>query len=174
MSTSRVTVDLLSDDEVPTSFEVLSKSFGQNAPFINAYFPNHGTIAGQEQGSKRFAVWKQTAESSMFIKATTEVGQEKKNQIIGVAVWSYMKEAPAAEIDEEENVEDVWPDTQEREFMRRLWRDYVKPRTQSIQDSGGKGVYGELNNGKFEYRLNPRNSSRIAGCPSRLPRLRSG
>lgn len=62
---------------------------------------------------------------------------------MGLAIWTVMKEAPPAELSMVENVEEVWPDQSDREFMTRLWRDYVVPRTRAINDSGGKGVYGK-------------------------------
>ena len=139
MSTNKVDVALLAEDDIPTCFQVLSKSFGHDAPFVDIYFPNHNTTSGQVQGSQRLAAWKQTSEDSKFLKAVTQAGQ-----IIGFAIWTHMKEPPPAELDQAENVEGVWPDKDDREFMTRLWRDYVKPRTQAVKKSKGKGVYGKL------------------------------
>ncbi|KAF2176940.1 hypothetical protein K469DRAFT_721203 [Zopfia rhizophila CBS 207.26] len=137
----KVGVALLSDEEIPTCFQVLSKSFGHDAPFVDMYFPDHDTSSGQAQGSKRLTVWKQTAKNSTFLKAVTQAGQGDQEHIIGVAIWTYMKEPPPAELDKVENVEEVWPDEDDLEFMTRLWRDYVIPRTQAIKDSYGKGIY---------------------------------
>ncbi|KAI0895230.1 hypothetical protein F4806DRAFT_93231 [Annulohypoxylon nitens] len=139
--TKKVDVTLVSDNEIPTCFEVLSKSFGNDAPFVSVYFPQHATPAGRAQGSKRLAVWKQTEEDSVFLKAVARDSQEGQQTIVGFAVWTYMKEPPPAELDKTENVEEVWPDEGDREYMTRLWRDYVGPRSQAIVDSEGKGVY---------------------------------
>jgi hypothetical protein len=138
----KVTVALLSDEDVSVSFQVVSKSFGNDAPFINMYFPDHDTTSGQTKGSKRFAEWKQASTTSTFLKAVVQV-DGNENHIIGVAVWTYMKEAPPSELEKVENVEEVWPDEADREFMTRLWSEYVKPRTKAITDSRGQGLYGK-------------------------------
>ena len=107
------------------------------------YFPHHDTPAGQIQGSKRLATWRQTSKNSTFLKAAIQAGQGDQEQIIGLAVWTYMTEPPPAELKKVENVEEVWPDKDDREYMTRLWRDYVVPRTQAIKDSGDRGIYGK-------------------------------
>ncbi|RYP54765.1 hypothetical protein DL768_000493 [Monosporascus sp. mg162] len=139
--TGTIEVALLADEEVPTSFQVLSKSFGHDAPFVDIYFPDHDTVSGQAQGSKRLTQWKQTSADSTFLKAVTRGFQEGQDHIIGLAIWTYMREAPPPELDKVEDVEEVWPDKDDRKYMTRLWRDYVIPRTQAIKDSCGKGVY---------------------------------
>ncbi|XXH02201.1 hypothetical protein Hte_008569 [Hypoxylon texense] len=142
MATSnQVEVDLLSDEDIPTCFQILSKSFGHDAPFVDIYFPGHDTPSGQVQGAKRLAAWKQTDKNSTFLKAVIRAGPENQERIIGFAVWTYMKEAPSAKLTEVENVEEVWPDEEDREFMTRLWRDYVIPRSRAINMSQNKGVY---------------------------------
>ena len=141
--TDKVRVALLADEEVPISHQVISKGFGHNAPFFDYYFPDPDTPSGQELGSKRLTAWKQTSKDSTFLKAVTEPGQGEQERIIGLGIWTYMTEPPPVELDKVENVEEVWPDKDDREFMTRLWRDYVVPRTQAINDAGGKGVYGE-------------------------------
>lgn len=142
-SPDKVTVALLSDEDIPTSFHLVSESFAHDAPFIDAYFPDHDTPSGRAQGSKRLALWKQASTTSTFLKAVTEASQGNKDCIIGVAVWTHMKESPPADLEQVENTKEVWPDEDDREFMTRLWRDYVKPRTQVIENSRGKGVYGK-------------------------------
>ena len=139
---SKVDVALISDGEMPACAEVISKSFGHDAPFVDIYFPNHGTPSGQAQASKRLAAWKQSSESSTFLKAITRADEGSQEHIIGLAVWTLMKEAPPPELSKVEDVEEVWPDEDDREFMTRLWREYVVPRTRAIRDSEGKGVYG--------------------------------
>jgi hypothetical protein len=142
---SNINVALVSDEDMPTCAEVMSKAFGHDAPFVDIYFPNHDTAAGQAQASRRLTTWKQTSDSSVFLKAVTHLQAEDRGpaKTIGFAVWTLMKEAPPPELAKIENVDEVWPDKDDREFMTRLWREYVIPRTQSIKDSGGKGVYGE-------------------------------
>lgn len=141
-ASSRVDVALVTDGDIPTFVEVVSKAFGHNAPFVDIYFPNHNTMAGQAQLSSRFTAWKQCSESSTFLKAVTRPGEGDQEKIIGLAIWTLMKESPPSVLAEAENVEEVWPNVDDREFMTRLWRAYVIPRTQSIRDSEGKGIYG--------------------------------
>ncbi|KAI2636962.1 acyl-CoA N-acyltransferase [Hypomontagnella submonticulosa] len=141
VSQGKIDVTLLSDEDIPTCFQVLSKSFGHNAPFVDIYFPNHDTPSGQAQGSKRLTAWKQSPDGSIFLKAAKRSGDGGQEQIVGLAIWTFMKEAPPAELEKAENVEEVWPDKDDREYMTRLWREYVIPRTQTINESDGKGVY---------------------------------
>ncbi|KAI0832203.1 hypothetical protein F5Y06DRAFT_290463 [Hypoxylon sp. FL0890] len=140
-SANKVDVALLSDEDIPTCFQIFSKSFGHDAPFVDINFPGHDTPAGQAQGSRRFAKWKQTSENSTFLKAVTRAGPGDQERIIGLAIWTLMKEAPPADLDKVEDVEEIWPDEGDREFMTRLWREYVIPRSKAINDSCGKGVY---------------------------------
>lgn len=137
---SKVDVALVSNEEIPTCVEVVSKAFGHDAPFIDIYFPNHDTPSGQAQASKRLVAWNDSG-SSTFLKAIARADDGSQEYIIGIAIWTFMKEAPPAELSEAEDVEEFWPDEDDREFMTRLWREYVIPRTQTIKDSGGKGVY---------------------------------
>lgn len=140
----KVEVSLVSDEDIPTCFEVLSKSFGHDAPFVDIYFPGHDTPHGRAQGTKRLLAWKQTDTNSTFLKAVTRAGQgQQEGQIIGLAIWTHMKEGPPSELAKVEDVDEVWPDPDDREFMTRLWRDYVVPRTQAVNASDSKGVYSE-------------------------------
>ncbi|KAI1370094.1 hypothetical protein F4677DRAFT_398136 [Hypoxylon crocopeplum] len=140
-SAAKVDVVFVSDEDIPDCFTVLSKGFGDAAPFVNIYFPLHDTPSGHVQGSKRLLTWKQTDHDSTFLKAVTRTGPNDQERIIGFGVWTHMKEAPNAKLDEVEDVEEVWPDPEDREYMTQLWRDYVGPRSQAVNDSGGKGVY---------------------------------
>lgn len=167
---SKVDVALVSDGEMPACIEVVSKAFGHDAPFIDIYFPNHDTPSGQAQASKRLEAWRRGSESSTFLKAITRADDGSQEHIIGIAIWTFMKEAPPAELSEAENVEEVWPDEGDREFMTRLWREYVIPRTQTIKDSGGKGVYGMWKSmiRKRVWFTNISNSARTASRSSRI------
>lgn len=139
---TKLGVDLLSEEDVPTCFQILSNSFGHSAPLMDMLYPNHDTPPGQEQGSKRLAVWRQSAKNSVFLKAVGQTTQEP-DKIVGFAIWTHMQEPPPLDITQTENAEEVWPDTIDREYMTRLWRNYVIPRTQAIKNSNGKGVYGK-------------------------------
>jgi hypothetical protein len=148
-----VTIALLTDKDITTSFQVLSTSFGHDAPFVDIYFPAHDTPAGREQGSKRMQAWKDSSPSSTFLKAVINTGQGNQERIIGLAIWTHMKEAPPAELDQAEDVVEIWPDVEDREFMTQLWRDYVVPRTRTIEESQGKGVYGKCILSPFVHRM---------------------
>ncbi|KAF2677976.1 hypothetical protein K458DRAFT_349335 [Lentithecium fluviatile CBS 122367] len=137
---SNIGVALLADEEIPTAFQILSKSFGHDAPFVNNYFPAHDTPAGQTEGSKRLAAWKHGSPASTFLKAVLSTGEDNKECIIGFAVWTHIKQAPPAELSKVENA-DVWPDEDDREYMTRLWSEYVIPRTRAVEESQGNGVY---------------------------------
>ncbi|KAF2969441.1 hypothetical protein GQX73_g4104 [Xylaria multiplex] len=144
MSTSKeVDVALLDDIDIPTCFKILSESFGHNAPFVNIYFPNHDTPSGQLQGSNRLTAWKHTSQNSVFLKAITppDVNVTTTENIIGLAIWTHMKDIPPQQLEDAENVEEVWPDVNDRRFMAALWGDYVKPRTHAVRESRGKGAY---------------------------------
>lgn len=177
MPSNKVEVALVSDKDIPTCFQVLSESFGHDAPFVDIYFPGHDTPSGQAQGTKRLTAWKQSSEDSTFLKAVARAGEGHQEHIVGLAVWTYMKEPPPAELEKVEDVEEVWPDEEDREFMTRLWRDYVIPRTRVINESSNKGVYGKrkqfgLKEMQISYNLNLEYSSRIARGSSRLPAFR--
>ncbi|KAI1736980.1 hypothetical protein F4680DRAFT_429805 [Xylaria scruposa] len=136
-------VALVGDEDIPKCFQILSESFGHDAPFVDIYFPNHDTLIGQVQGSKRLATWRNTSKNSTFLKAVIRINEKNKvdeDSIIGFAIWTHMKDPPPVDIEKAENVEEVWPNEQDRKFMAQLWKDYVKPRTQAVKDSGEKGV----------------------------------
>ncbi|KAI1773225.1 hypothetical protein F4818DRAFT_423664 [Hypoxylon cercidicola] len=144
-STDTVKVSVLSDEDIPTGFQVVSKSFGHNAPFVDIYFPNHDTPLGQVQGSERLTTWKRTSKNSTFLKAvissdSQDAHEDLPERIVGIGIWTLMKTAPPPELGKAENTE-TWPNEDDREFMTCLWRDYVKPRSQAVNDSNGKGVY---------------------------------
>ena len=156
-----VRVAPLLEDDVPASFAVLSASFGHDAPFVNAYYPGHDTPAGRARGTARLAAWRRASAlsaDSTFLKAVIPQdsdGDGGGERIIGFAVWTLMREPPPSEIGvAEPDPEAAWPDPHDREFITRLWRDYVVPRTQAVKASEGKGVYSE--------------SSRVAGTRTSL------
>ena len=140
-STSKVEVALVSDEDIPTCCRILSESFAHNEPFIDAWFPHHETSSGQAQGTKRLLEWKETSPESTFLKAVTY--RDNQEQIMGFAIWKREKEQIPAELDKTEDVEEIWPNKNDREYMARLWRDYVVPQNKAISDSKGKGVYSK-------------------------------
>lgn len=181
-ASNKMNVALLQDEDIPTCFKIISDSFGHNAPFMDNYFPNHDTVSGQVQGSNRLAAWKHHAHgASFFLKAVTSIDDNgvKKELIIGMAVWTTMRDIPPQKLEEaEKKVEEIWPDLSDRRFTASLWEDYVKPRTQAVRASGGKGVLGkqpsfpathlQLHNNSSTPPL----SSRIACCSPWLSTLR--
>lgn len=125
------------------TFRMISQSFGNDAPFVNAYFPAHNTPVGQTNGAERLLAWKQSSSQSTFLKAVST--QEEKDTIIGMSVWTYMTEAPPQTLEDaegEEGLRKYWPDEQGREWMEALWKEYVKPRTKAVTNSNGEGIYG--------------------------------
>jgi hypothetical protein len=141
----RVHIAPLEDADIPETFRVMSLSFGTDAPFINAYFPAHATPAGQAQGAERLLAWKRSAPESQFLKAVS-AGDGGREVIVGMGVWTHLREAPPQTLDDaegEEGVEKYWPGERDREWMKVLWREYVKPRTGAVVEAKGRGVYGE-------------------------------
>ncbi|KAI1633320.1 hypothetical protein F4809DRAFT_623952 [Biscogniauxia mediterranea] len=136
-----IVVCQVSYEDIPTCFQIISRSFGHDAPFFDMYFPHHDTPGGHAQGSQRLIAWKQSSDNSTFLKAVMRDREGGQEHIIGFAVWTFMKEAPPAELVKAENIQEVWPDEADREFMTSLWRSYVIPRTRVVNDANGKGVY---------------------------------
>lgn len=141
--TNHADVALVGTEDMATCFEVVSKSFGHDAPFMDIYFPNHDTPSGQLQGSNRLTAWRRSTENSVFLKAVTSIEGDpaNKQRIMGFAIWTHMKDIPPQKLENAENVEEIWPDVNDRKFMAAMWEEYVKPRTQAVRDSHGKGVY---------------------------------
>ncbi|KAI1348038.1 hypothetical protein F5Y01DRAFT_293340 [Xylaria sp. FL0043] len=112
MSTSKeIHITPVEDEDIPTCFRILSESFGHDAPFVDIYFPKHDTPAGQVQGSSRLIAWKNASQDSMFLKAVQSVGDDIaiRDQIVGLAVWTHMKDIPPQKLEDAEEVEEVWP-----------------------------------------------------------------
>lgn len=87
--------------------------------------------------------WKKNSSDSVFLKAVTSIDDDMSmGDILGMAVWTHMKDIPPQKLEDAENVEEVWPDVDDRKFMTALWEDYVKPRSQAVRDSHGSGVFG--------------------------------
>lgn len=53
-----------------------------------------------------------------------------------------MKDIPPQKLEDVKNLEEIWPDTNARKFMGGIWEDYLKPRTQAVNESPKRGVYG--------------------------------
>ncbi|KAI0509241.1 hypothetical protein F5B22DRAFT_367772 [Xylaria bambusicola] len=142
-STNRIDIALIEDGDMPACFKIVSETFGHDAPFVDIYFPNHDTSYGQVQGSSRLLAWKHASRDSVFLKAVTSVDGDRtsKDHIVGLAVWTHMKAIPPQKLEDAENVEEIWPDMNDRKFMTALWEDYVRPRSQAVRDSNGNGVY---------------------------------
>ncbi|KAI1423426.1 hypothetical protein F5Y12DRAFT_716378 [Xylaria sp. FL1777] len=142
-SSTKVDVTFVSDEDIPECFRIVSESFGHNEVFVDSYFPNHATPSGRVQGSNRLMTWKNTSPESVFLKAVVSVEESAtvKEQVVGLAVWTHMKDIPPEKLEEAENAEEFWPDLNDRKFMAALWKDYVKLRSQAVRDSRGNGVY---------------------------------
>ena len=124
-ATAQVSISQVADEDISTCMRILSKSFKHNEPFIDAWFPNHWTPSGQVQGTKRLKELGRSSPDSSFLKAVIPASEGNKEQIVGFAIWKHEKERMPSELDKTEDVEDVWPDKDDREYMTQLWRDYV-------------------------------------------------
>lgn len=174
-TTDKITISPLTDEDVPAAFALLSASFSgpDAAPFVDAYYPDHGTPGGRALGSARLLRWMRGSGAySVFLKATTIPsglgegegkggrGSEGEGKgrgadgggdgetIIGFAIWTLMQHPPSPDLETAEGgpeaVTAAWPDPRDRAFMARLWSQYVGPRSRAVEKSGGRGVYGEL------------------------------
>jgi hypothetical protein len=130
-------------------FKVISLAFGHQAPFVDIYFPEHDTDEGSAQGTQRLATWQESSNNSYFVHAVADPGSKEatiNDGILGFAIWTRMTELPPQELDEAEDVHNIWGRLQggreKEEYMRQMWRSYVKPRTEAVKQSEGKGVYG--------------------------------
>ena len=79
----------------------------------------------------------------MFLKAVSQAGKRNGEQIIGFAIWKHEKEPMPSKLEKTEDIVEVWPDENDREYTTRLWRDYVVPMNLSVKQSSGKGVYSK-------------------------------
>src|SRR5205814_1775487 len=102
-SSDNISIALLSDDDIPTCAELLSKSFGHDAPFVDIYFPDHDTPLGQASLSKRLTLWKRSSPESTFLKSVTRSSEGGDEVIAGFGIWTLMKEPPPAELEKAEN-----------------------------------------------------------------------
>lgn len=137
-----VSIGLCSDEDLPACFSAMAKGFDHDAPFFDIYYPGHDTPVGQSRGSERLLAWKKAAPESTFLKAILRSAPEDPDKVIGFAVWTLMKEPPSPDLDELEDINNVWPDASDAEYMRRLWRKYVIPRSNVVASSKGAGIYG--------------------------------
>lgn len=139
-TTPHIKIAKCTDDDIPECFAVMSHGFGHDAPFLDAYFPDHDTPEGSKTGTARLLAWKQGEPESTFLKATLG------DKIIGIAVWSYIKEAPSADLTQYENVQAVWPNEDDLEHMMQMWSSYVISRANAIKEGGSSGIYGKQSN----------------------------
>ncbi|KAF2653130.1 hypothetical protein K491DRAFT_603498 [Lophiostoma macrostomum CBS 122681] len=147
MEKPKISIAPVSDSEIPTCFRILDKSFANNAPFVDIYFPEHDTASGQVAGSRRLLKWKRGSAESVFVKAVMERDKGKEmddDRIVGFAVWTHMTSPPSDVLEDVEKAEEVWPDEEDREFMRGLWREYVRPRSRAIRLMASHDVVLEL------------------------------
>lgn len=151
---NEVSIGICTDEDIPSAFVAMSNGFGHDAPFFDAYFPGHDTASGQAQATKRLTKLKHSEADSSFVKATMRTDDGRSERIVGFALWTHMKEAQPRELRKVEDVDATWTDKDDREYMECIWRDFVVPRGQVIQQSNGAGVYGELNSNQERKQQN--------------------
>ncbi|KAF1980525.1 hypothetical protein BU23DRAFT_10885 [Bimuria novae-zelandiae CBS 107.79] len=100
-----IQIAAIEDPDVSETFQLIPKSFGQDAPFMNAYYLNHETPEGLAQGAKRFLAWKQSSAQSTFLKAVSTLDGGEK--IIGMAIWTYMNKQPPQNLEEAEGKDEI-------------------------------------------------------------------
>lgn len=131
------TTDLCTDTDFDRLFTIISTTFTQSQPIVQAFFPRHDTPAGHIYGRERLLLSHKTDPNARFVKATdTESGQ-----IVGIAKWLVLHEDPHFEVvnvggEREEGLRD----DEEREFVRELLGQYFAPRASVVRKCGGKLV----------------------------------
>ena len=136
---SNVSIQRCNPADIAACFEIISTAFKHDAPFIDINFPRHDTPAGRAQATERLLKWLQSDENSFFLKATqTHREDAGREDIAGFAIWTHMTTPPPADLSSLEDMELVWPDSDDREFASRLWRKYVGPRSNVLRSAGEK------------------------------------
>ena len=105
------------------------------------------SAAGQVSGIRTLLAWKKSDKDTHFLKATIEDPDgDRKPVIAGFAVWTLLRTPPslAPALTDEENaqMEEVWPDPSDRQFMNEMWKSYIAPRSKALEMEGEKGIYG--------------------------------
>lgn len=143
--TANIMVEIATDDDIPEYFQVMSNCFGHDAPFVDICFPGHDTTDGLKAGTRRLLAWKQKAPELTFLKAVLE------GKVMGIAVWTLMREATSPDISKYEDEQAVWPDEEDREYMKQLWSSYVVSRSNAIEQGGSMGIYDKHVDSKNFY-----------------------
>lgn len=144
LNDSPATIRKVKSTEIPQCFSVISTAFGHHTPFIEVYYPNHGTPAGDAQASSRLQKWFDS-DTSTFL--TAELPGGPNGGIVAIGIWTLAREEQPWQIEKIENVEEVWaPVGGEKEirFMSQIWKAIVAPRNSVIRTAGEKGVWGQF------------------------------
>ena len=140
--------------ELAKDFSVIDAAFGNRAPFVNIFFPNHDTPAGHEQGTRRLTAWQKSDGNAHFLRAVATPdypGTPPNEGVLAHAIWTFTDEPPPSDLGKVEDVEKVWGALgqgderraeEEMQFMRQIWSQYVVPRSEAVQDGNGKGCWG--------------------------------
>lgn len=127
--------------DVPNITKVMSRAFGHDAPFVDVFFPDHDTPAGQAAAIQNFKAYWQTYTSGSDLVAAVIKHQDGSEEIVGFALWTFM--SPSMNLSPPELESAAFAKSEEDAlFAKQLWRSYVVPRrsavlaAESLKDGG--------------------------------------
>ena len=120
-------------------FTIVSLGFGIEHEYFNQVFPAHTTPFGRQAGGNRLRFLKNGGDHfATFLKVTDDATGE----IIGPAKWNIYKDGTAPD-ERGLGTEEYWGTQEEARYADALFRGYLVPRREKIQESRGN-VVGEL------------------------------
>ncbi|KAL8802435.1 MAG: hypothetical protein Q9182_003803 [Xanthomendoza sp. 2 TL-2023] len=127
--------------DIPPLFALISRTFAQTAPFLNAIFPAHETPRGRDLGASVLLAELSSDRKARFFKVVdTELGDE--GEMVGQACWLLydgVEDLRAAEEAEGKGLEgDGWVDEEEKAFARWMWGEFMGPRLGAVKGAGGR------------------------------------
>ncbi|EPE36377.1 Acyl-CoA N-acyltransferases (Nat) [Glarea lozoyensis ATCC 20868] len=119
-----------SDTDMSRTFEIISTTFGNQHPYIEAVYPAHSTPEGRKRSTERLLAVKNTDPCCNFLK----VVDTASGKIVAVAKWNIYDD----HIPEEADLDgDWWENEEEKEFARVMYREYLVPRRRAIGELKG-------------------------------------
>ncbi|KAL8795165.1 MAG: hypothetical protein Q9195_002320 [Heterodermia aff. obscurata] len=131
------TVDLCTEPDFDRLFTIISTTFADTQPIVDAFIPQHATPAGHIYGRDSLLISHKTDPDVRFVKATDSAS----GHIAGIAKWLVLHEDPHFEVLHlgGERAEGL-RDDEEREFVRELLGQYFVTRAGVVRECGGKLV----------------------------------
>ena len=123
-------VESCNESDMARVFEIISDTFGQEEPFVNAVYPSHSTVAGRKMGASRMLNAMKNDPCTAFVKAV----DEDTGEIVAQAKWNiYRNTIP----DEGPLSGDFWENEEEKRYAQLLSDQFLIPRRKMIRETGG-------------------------------------